>query len=138
MPRREHAFDDFYVSAYSRQSEDIRWNMNIKKVFARLILITAGIITAAILFLAAGVMISDRIVSTPPFRDSTGNIIEGSIASLEKIELGGYKQTVLIRGKSINNPVLLYLHGGPGSSELPLVRHFNSALESYYTLVLWD
>jgi pimeloyl-ACP methyl ester carboxylesterase len=116
----------------------IRWNMNIKRGFTRLILITAGIIITAILFLAAGVMISNRIVSTPPFRDSTGKILEGSIASLEKIELGGYKQTILIRGKNINNPVLLYLHGGPGSSELPLVRHFNSALESYYTVVLWD
>ncbi len=112
--------------------------MNIKKVCARSIVIIAGIIAAAVLFLTAGVMISNRIVSTPPFRDSAGQIIEGSIASLEKIELGSYKQTVLIRGKNINNPILLYLHGGPGSSELPLVRHFNSALEDHYIVVLWD
>jgi len=112
--------------------------MKIRKFIVRSVLIILAIIVVIVLFLTAGVIISSKIITTPPFKDSTGNIIEGSIAVLEEIELGGYKQTVLIRGRNINNPILLYIHGGPGSTELPLVRHFNAALEDYYTVVLWD
>ena len=70
--------------------------------------------------------------------DSNGKIIQGSIASLERIKIGGVKQTVLIRSKSINNPVLLILHGGPGSSEMAAFRHYNSKLEDYFIVVNWD
>jgi pimeloyl-ACP methyl ester carboxylesterase len=112
--------------------------MKIRKIIIRSVLIILGIILGIVVFLIAGAIISSKNTSTPPFRDSTGKIIEGSIALIEEIELGGYKQTVLIRGRDVKNPMLLYLHGGPGSSELPLVRHFNSALENHYTVVLWD
>lgn len=110
----------------------------IRKWLIRLVLITLGIAAAVILVLVAGAVISTRTASTPPFRDGAGKVVEGSVASLEEIELGGYKQTVLIRGRDVRNPVLLYLHGGPGSSELPLVRHFNAVLEDHYIVVLWE
>lgn len=112
--------------------------MKIKNIIIRSVLIMFAGIVAIIFILAAGVMISSNVTSTPPFRDSAGNIVKDSIAVLEKVELGGYAQTVLIRGRNIDNPVLLYLHGGPGSSELPLVRHFNAVLEDHFTVVLWD
>jgi pimeloyl-ACP methyl ester carboxylesterase len=61
-----------------------------------------------------------------------------SITSLEKINLGGIKQWISIRGENPTNPILLYLHGGPGTPVMPLFRHFQSPLEKYFIVVQWE
>ena len=40
----------------------------------------------------------------------------GGINESMYIDVNGTKQWISIYGKNINNPILLYLHGGPGSS----------------------
>ncbi|MDD1763371.1 MAG: hypothetical protein LUQ70_01480, partial [Methanobacteriaceae archaeon] len=66
--------------------------------------------------------------------------IEGvnSIASLEKIDLGGLKQTILIRGKDKNKPILLCLHGGPGMTLMPFAHITDRKLEEKFIVVHWD
>ena len=54
------------------------------------------------------------------------------------IELGGEKQYVEITGVSSKNPVLLFLHGGPGWPQTPHLRYFNSDLTKSVTLVAWE
>jgi proline iminopeptidase len=75
---------------------------------------------------------------TEPIRDAEGKVIEGSIAEVQKMEIGGIKQFVVIRGKSIKNPVLLMLHGGPGSPQAHMNLKFNKKLEDYFIVVNWD
>ncbi len=60
------------------------------------------------------------------------------IQSLEKISLGGVDQWVSFRGQDTTNPVLLFLHGGPGSPEMVPMRHYNQDLENHYVVVGWD
>lgn len=60
------------------------------------------------------------------------------IESLEPVELNGSRQWIYIRGQDQSNPVLLFLHGGPGSTELPVARHFGLELEKHFTVVHWD
>ncbi len=42
------------------------------------------------------------------------------------------------RTENPENPVLLFLHGGPGSCDRPLVMNYLSALTDTYTIVCWD
>ena len=55
----------------------------------------------------------------------------------QKITLGGWEQTIFIRGRNRANPVLLFLHGGPGLPEMPF-SHVNAELERDFTVVHWD
>jgi len=86
----------------------------------------------------SAVMIRAHPGRTDPFRGPSGTIVPGSIAEIAHQRLGGVDQWVMIRGKSIANPVLVLLHGGPGIPEMRLFRHFNSALEEGFTVVYWE
>ena len=54
------------------------------------------------------------------------------------VEINGAKQWVSIYGKDINNPVLLYLHGGPGTSTSAYDYAFTRKWADIYTVVTWD
>jgi len=75
---------------------------------------------------------------TPLIVGEGGELVPGSVASLEKIELGGVDQWILIRGRSSSNPVLLFLHGGPGMPAMFLRRAFGRELEKGFLVVHWD
>lgn len=76
--------------------------------------------------------------ATPAIRAGDGSVLPDSIAETAYLRLGGIEQWVMIRGENVANPVLILLHGGPGSSEVGLFRYFNSSLEKTFTLVHWD
>lgn len=76
--------------------------------------------------------------STPPIRDRGGDVVPGSVATLERIELGGVEQAVLIRGRDRSNPVVLFLHGGPGNPAMYLAHAFQRPLEMDFVVVQWD
>lgn len=76
--------------------------------------------------------------STPQFRDHSGNLAAKSIASLEAVELGGFDQWILIRGRNKELPVILFLHGGPGNPQIVAARRYESFLEEHFVVVNWD
>lgn len=63
---------------------------------------------------------------------------ENSISELEKVEINGTDIEVMIRGKDQNNPVIIFVHGGPCCSEIPYVRKYQSELEKDFTIVHYD
>jgi pimeloyl-ACP methyl ester carboxylesterase len=88
-------------------------------------IISISIITTTALFGCAG---------TPPIET------EGlsPIASREYVEINGTRQGVVIRGHDRNAPVLLWLAGGPGGSEIGWTTHYLGNLEEDVVFVNWD
>lgn len=76
--------------------------------------------------------------TTPRFRGPRGEPLEGIIAEVTSLRLGGIEQWVMLRGESVAHPLLILLHGGPGISETGLFRCFQAALERSFTVVYWD
>jgi pimeloyl-ACP methyl ester carboxylesterase len=70
--------------------------------------------------------------STPPMGTPNG------IAELQLVDLGGYPQWLLIRGQDVSRPLLLFLHGGPGESNMWLAHYTMKELEKYFVCVNWD
>lgn len=75
---------------------------------------------------------------TNSIKDLNGNPFPESIASLEKVNIGESEQWVLIRGVNKRNPVILFLHGGPGTSDMGLLHRNISELEKHFIVVTWD
>lgn len=88
--------------------------------------------------LVAFVLYSQWTAHTPAILGADGQPLPGSIASLEKVKLGGVDQWLIIRGYDVNKPVLLFLSGGPGASEAGRVLRFNSELEKHFVVVVWE
>jgi len=62
----------------------------------------------------------------------------GGINRLEQVTLGRVRQWISIRGAHANAPVLLFLHGGPGSANLAKLRLQVPELEQRFVVVNWD
>lgn len=75
---------------------------------------------------------------TEPITNVQGEAIENSIAEVLKVPINGIDQFMIIRGENLNNPVLLMLHGGPGSPQAHLNLLHNKELEKHYVVVNWD
>jgi pimeloyl-ACP methyl ester carboxylesterase len=75
---------------------------------------------------------------TSPIKDAHGQVVKGSIAALEKIKLGHTEQWILMRGMDTTKPIILFLHGGPGTSAMGLYKKYTAELEKHFVVVLWD
>ncbi|MFZ0802659.1 MAG: alpha/beta hydrolase [Terriglobales bacterium] len=54
------------------------------------------------------------------------------------VSIGGIEQWVTIRGDDRSNPVLLFLHGGPGDVTNPWSFAMFAPWEAHFTVVQWD
>jgi len=94
-----------------------------------------GLTSVGLLALAAGLA---RPASTAPITGPDGEPLPGSIAELTRVDINGHDLSMMIRGDSTDNPVLLFLAGGPGGTELGAMRHHARLLENDFVVVTWD
>jgi pimeloyl-ACP methyl ester carboxylesterase len=60
------------------------------------------------------------------------------IEQTRAVPIGGIAQWISVRGTDRRNPVLLFLHGGPGYVAMPTSWYFQRGWEEYFTVVQWD
>jgi len=60
------------------------------------------------------------------------------IEELEQLDVNGSKQWISIRGLNRANPVLLVLHGGPGSALMGMTWAYQKPWEDFFTVVNWE
>ncbi|MFI4865476.1 MAG: hypothetical protein ACHQDB_00035 [Steroidobacterales bacterium] len=73
------------------------------------------------------IVAAERAISSP-----------NGIDRLEPVRIGGIDQWIEIRGQNVDNPILLFIHGGPGIAFIPLAGAFQGRWEKYFTAVQWD
>ncbi len=79
-----------------------------------------------------------RPASTDPIRDADGHVVEGSVAELVTIPIGGHDQSLMLRGVDADAPVLLFLEGGPGGTATGSMRYAGVDLEQDFVVATWD
>ncbi len=95
------------------------------KIIRNILLILAGLI---VLFFAVR-FVGQRVNAAVP---------DGGVNESMFVEINGTRQWISIYGEDLDNPVLLYLHGGPGSATSPYDYAFTRQWADVYTVVTWD
>lgn len=73
-----------------------------------------------------------------PITDQSGRIVPGSISEKVWVKINGLDQGLIIQSRNPENPVLLFMHGGPGMPEYFLTEQYPTGLENDFTVVWWD
>lgn len=90
-------------------------------------------------FLIIGLIITLIILSpgNPKlFLDKNGTKLKNSISEKIFLDINGSKQGMFIKGKNLDNPVILYLHGG--MPDYFLTEKYPTQLEDNFTMVWWE
>ncbi|MEA4988475.1 MAG: alpha/beta hydrolase [Anaerovorax sp.] len=117
--------------------ERLKILFGLKKEIKIVICIILGTVLT-INLLCLGVLVIMSPGKIKQFYDENGKIIKNSIAEKCMIEINGFNMGMIIKSKNISNPVLLFVHGGPGMPEYFLTEDYFTGLEDYFTVVYWD
>jgi pimeloyl-ACP methyl ester carboxylesterase len=109
---------------YLTKEKGNQYSIKLSKSF-RVFIVTSVSVLVLIIF-------SQINVKTPEING------ELAVSELIKVEINDEEQWISIRGKNKNNPVILFLAGGPGGSQLGAVRRNLAMLEDNYTIVNWE
>jgi pimeloyl-ACP methyl ester carboxylesterase len=63
---------------------------------------------------------------------------KNSISELRKVRINETDIEVMIRGCNRDNPIIVFVHGGPCCSEIPYIRGYQDLLEQEFTIIHYD
>lgn len=106
----------------------------------------SALVALTLLAAACGTARAQQATSFPMSRDSIvariaalqGIHTPEGIEVVEPVEVNGTTQWISIRGLNRNNPILLFVHGGPGSAMLASTWSYQKPWEDFFTVVNWD
>jgi pimeloyl-ACP methyl ester carboxylesterase len=109
--------------------------MNILKGIKKFMLIF-GIIIFLTIISTFSILFIKSPGKPKPFLDKNGKVLKNSISEKVFIEINGTQQGMFIKGKNLDNPIILFLHGG-----IPvyfLTEKYPTHLEDNFTMVWWE
>ena len=121
-----------------RKSDAANYSVNkFRKEVFRIMAYVIAFILICVLVLT-GVLLYWSPGKPVPYLDEYGNFLEDSISEKIKVTIGGTEQGMIIRGRNVKNPVILFLHGGPGMPEYFLAEKYSAELEDNFTVCYWE
>lgn len=106
---------------------------NIRKKVLKILIITLCSLVAVFVLAFAGL----RLIA-PAIIRANHKIEAPGIDRMELMEIGGIQQALYFRGQNVDNPVILWVHGGPGNSMMPYLQLYQYEWENDFTVVNWD
>jgi len=107
-----------------------------KKVLKMILIFVLTIISLIVVLLI--VILIQSTGKPDPFLDKSGKLLKNSLSEKIFVEIGGIQQGMFIMSKNIENPVLLYIHGGPAFPNYFLIDKYEPGLEDYFTVCYWE
>lgn len=107
----------------------LKIQISIKTIFKVLVIIVCAILLTCIV-----IIVGARAVTFFSNHITTENGVDEGIY----VTLGGQEQYLLIRGEDVENPVIIWLHGGPAGSDAFVNHVFQKYLVDEYTVINWD
>ena len=99
-------------------------------------MLTTTLILLACILILVGILQAWSPGTPQPILDANGKPLAGSISEKTFIDINGVRQGMFIKGRNVNNPVLLYLHGG--MPDYFLTQTYPTGLEDHFTVVWWE
>jgi proline iminopeptidase len=132
-PPREHLAGFIAILMYL-----LPWTVRVKVVGHMKANVFAGFGSLAVLACCCSIS-----HAAPP--DARATIAEwqkvvapNGVEELIEIPVADTRQWISVRGRDRTNPILLMIHGGPASPELPTSWAFQNGWEDFFTVVQWD
>lgn len=113
------------------------YSTNIIRKGRKMMLIILSIFLLSI-FIILGILFIYSPGKLEPYLKQNGDTLKGSVSEKVFVKIGGIKQGMFIKGKNINNPILLFVHGGPAFPEYFLFDKYPSGIEDYFTVCYWE
>ena len=114
----------------------MNWNKKFRQIVKKLWKVSKIIllVLSILILLFISTIVGAKIING---NNSTIKSVNG-IQESSYIELNGIKQYVQIRGQDKNNPIILFVHGGPANPLAYLTYYYQQEIEKKYTVVHWD
>ncbi len=100
------------------------------------LLLIIAVIVFLIIFSSFLILLFNSPGKPKQFLDKNGNVLSNSISEKVFVEINGVRQGMFIKGKNLDNPIILFLHGG-----IPvyfLTEKYPTHLEDNFTMVWWE
>ena len=112
--------------------------MKYKRGRVEKVLLSIIAIIIAVIFLIMLVLYLESPGKVKPFVDENNKVIKNSISEKTFVEINGVQQGMIIKGRNIDNPIILFVHGGPGMPEYFLADKYFDKIYDNFTICFWE